>query len=41
VTAGVFDPRGAWIADAEALWGDVREPEPVMAQAPLFERGLQ
>ncbi len=41
VTAGVFDPVGVWTEADDVLWRDVPEPEPVMVQAPLFERGLR
>lgn len=41
VTAAVFDPRGVWIGADDALWSAATELEPMMVQAPLFERGLR
>ncbi|MEQ1735418.1 MAG: hypothetical protein ABL886_03175 [Rhodoglobus sp.] len=41
ITGAVFDARGTWTGHQDALWVGVPEPEPVMVQAPLFERGLR
>jgi hypothetical protein len=41
ITGAVFDVRGTWTGHQDALWVGVPEPEPVMVQAPLFERGLR
>lgn len=40
VTVPVLDVHGGWTGHDDSLWAYVPEAEPVMMQAPLFERGL-